>query len=303
MKQWWAEVSRDQILGYASLLIAITVFSTVEVASKELGTGMPPLLLAAVRFVIAGLVLLFPAWAVFRMRSHSFSRKDWLIIFGLAVFGVSFSIGVYHLAIPRLQANVAAVVFSANPAFVVLFSPWILHEKLTLRKSLGVLSGLAGVVVFAFKGGRLDVGSLSGLMLMGVALITFALYTVLSKKVMPRFGAVVMLCLVSLIGGAMLFPVSWFLEGNPWPFLCAGSWWGILYLSVVATAVGYWTYFFGVINVGAARGSMFFFLKPAMASCFAWLFLGETITSRIVVGSVLVLLALFFALVPVKRRV
>lgn len=301
IKKHWGAADRELLKGYGALLMGMIFFSTIEVASKSLGTGVPPLLLASLRFIIAGLILLIPSVQLLRLRLEPLSWKDYAVAFGLGAFGVSFSIGVYHMAIPHLQANIAAIAFSANPAFVVLFSPWILHEKLTKRKIAGVMVGLSGILIFAFKDGRLDVGSLRGLFLMTVALVSFAMYTVLSKKVMHRYGAVLLLCLASLIGGILLFPVSWMVEGSPVPCLCSCSWSGILYLSVFGTALGYWLFFFGVINVGATRGSMFFFLKPAMASAFAWMFLGEVVTPRIVTGSLLVIAALICVLMPARK--
>lgn len=293
---------KELVLGYAALLLGLTLFSTVEVASKGFGTGIPPLLLAAVRFILSGVVLLIPAWPVLRLRP-AFSRCDWLILAGMAFFGVAVSIGLFHLAIPRLQANVAAILFSANPAFVILFSPWIIGEHITPRKIAGVLAGMGGMAVLALQSQHGGSQYRLGMLLMVGSLITFALYTVVTKKVLPRFGSVVLVCLTHFLGGIVLLAVSVFVEGNPLVHMAQASWAGILYLSVVATALAYWAYFFGIINVGATKGSMFFFLKPILASLFAWIFLGERISLRIVLGSIFVMLALILALSSSKKAV
>ena len=294
---------REELTGYGALLLAIVLFSTVEVSSKLLGTGLPPLLLAAVRFLISGLVLLVPACQVLRLRMTRLGWQDAWIFLGLALIGVTLSIGLYHVSILYLQANIAATIFSANPVFVVMLAPFVLEEKFTWQKIAAAICGLCGIAVFASQ--RLDPTGCSqpGILLMTGSLITFALYTVLSRKVMPRYGALVITCFAGLIGSFFLFGISIILEGNPVPVLLTCSWWGILYLSVFATAIAYWAFFFGVIEVGASKGSMFFFLKPFLASIFAWIVLGEQITRSIVLGGLFVLAGLLFAVgIPGIRR-
>ena len=292
---------RERLLGYASLLVAITLFSTIEVTSKRLNMDMPPFWLAFVRFFSTGLILLIPAGRLIRLREHPLTLKDAGVLLVLAFIGVTVCLSLYHLAIPRMRANAAAVIFSSNPAFVVLFSPWIVGERATWPRILAVLLGLGGLTVFV-AGKGVEIHSLWGLVFMGGSLVTFALYTVLCKKFMPRFGAIVITCFAGLLGSLMMLPLAWGWEGNPWPALLAWPWWGIAYLSVVATALAYLAYFFGLVNVSVTHGSMVFFLKPVLASLFAWLLLGEPVTGKIALGAVLVLGSLVLALLPASRR-
>ena len=293
---------RDLAAGFGAMLLAITLFSTIEVVSKWMGGGVPPLRLAFLRFFITGLVLLVPAFNILRMRMEPLRGRDMLVLSGLGVVGVALSIGLYHMAIRHLQANVAAIVFSANPVFVVLFSPWILKERVDARKVLGVMIGLSGIAVFAVEKGGLAIGTGKGILLMLGAEITFALYSVLSKKYMPRYGAIVITCFAGLIGSLILLPVSLALEGNPFVGMGPWIWCGVVYLAVGATAIAYVAYFYGLLNVGAARGSMFFFLKPVLASVFAWIVLGEPVTMQVAAGTLLILSSLFLVLLAGNRK-
>lgn len=294
--------SRDLAAGFGAMLLAITLFSTIEVVSKWMGPAVPPLRLAFLRFLITGLVLLLPAFNILRMRMEPLRGRDVLILSGLGAVGVALSIGLYHMSIHHLQANVAAIVFSANPAFVILFSPWILSERVDWRKIFGVMIGLSGIAVFAVEKGGLAIGTGKGILLMLGAEITFALYSVLSKKFMPQYGAIVITCFAGLIGSLILFPVSLALEGNPFSGMGLWVWGGVAYLAVGATAIAYVAYFYGLLNVGAARGSMFFFLKPVLASVFAWIVLNEPVTAKVVAGTLLILGSLFLSLLPGNRK-
>ncbi|MFH0880552.1 MAG: EamA family transporter, partial [Lentisphaerota bacterium] len=294
-------VVRERIVGYGSLLLAIILFSTIEVTSKMANAGVPPFWLAFIRFFFTGLILLAPALNLIRLRARPLTAHDWRILGGLGFIGVSVCLGLYHVAITQMRANVSAVIFSSNPAFVVLFSPWILGERPTRTKMAAVFIGLCGISIFVVNKG-LEIQSFWGLLCLIGSLITFALYTVLCKKYMSRFGAMVITCFAGLLGSLLFLPAAWILEGNPYPALLHWPWWTVGYLTVVATALGYLAYFYGLVNVSASHGSMFFFLKPVLASLFAWLLLGEPVTWKIAAGTVLVLSSLVFALLPGPRR-
>lgn len=167
--------------GLSALLAGIILFSTIEVASKLMQSGGGhagdyPFWLAALRFIIAGIVLFFPALHRLRVRAVVLNRRDFLTLGGLGVLGVTLMSGLYHLSITFLPANVAALVFSCNPVFVVLFATYILSEKITFRKVVAVALSLAGMAVLACD--RTAGVRPSGLMLMLAAIILFALYTV-----------------------------------------------------------------------------------------------------------------------------
>ncbi|OGV42973.1 MAG: hypothetical protein A2X46_00015 [Lentisphaerae bacterium GWF2_57_35] len=292
---------KEQAAGYGALLAAIALFSTIEVASKKLGTGLPPILMAVLRFSITGLILLLPAVKTLRLRKDPLALTDFKNLLWMGSIGVALSIGLYHLAITHMQANAAAILFSANPVFVILFSPFLLKERPSWKNGAAVALGLVGIAFF-FRHSGAGRQSATGVLLMLGAEIAFALYTVLSKKFMPRYGAIVITCFAGLIGSAILLPLSLLFEGNPLPYLLHCSWPGILYLAVFATAIGYLAFFFGVVTVGASRGSLFFFLKPLLASLFAWVILGERLTPDLLTGGVFILLALIFVIWPLSNR-
>jgi drug/metabolite transporter (DMT)-like permease len=284
--------------GYAALLAAILLFSTIEVGTKLVGDAIPPLRLAFLRFAITGLLLLGPAIRRMRLWREPLRPADLRVLLMLGIVGVTVSIGFYHLSLRYLPANVAAVVFSANPVFVVLFAPAILGERLTAQRIAAVAVGLAGVTVIGCGKASLEPGFVKGLACMLGALISFALYSVLSRRFMPRFGAVVMTSFAGLIGGALLLPWSWAMEGSPLVAMSAPTWLKLLYLSGAATALGYLLFFLGLGRVGASKGSMLFFLKPVLASLCAWLVLGEPVTRSIVVGGAIILAALGMVMWP-----
>ena len=286
-----------------ALLISIALFSTIEVASKLMQSGGAvagryPFWLAWFRFFVAGLVLLIPAIHQLRSRSVGLTRRDVAVLGGLGLLGVTLMSSLYHLSITFLPANVAALVFSCNPVFVVLFAPVVLSEKMTSRKLTAVAVCLCGIWVLARD--RADGISVVGLLLMLAAIVVFALYTVLLKKVTPRYGALSVTGFVALAGGVFLLPLAWAAEGMPLATYAAVDWLGMVYLAVVGTALAYFLFIYGMNHVEAGSGSMIFFLKPFLAALFAGWVLDETLSAREFVAAAIILVGMVIALVPFR---
>jgi len=288
--------------GLLALLAGIVLFSTIEVASKLMQAegavaGHYPFWLAALRFIIAGLVLFFPA--VHYLRGKTFTWRDAVMLAGLGLLGVTLMSSLYHLSITFLPANVAALVFSCNPVFVVLFAPLVLPEKITARKLGAVALCLTGIAVLAHD--RTAGVSPTGLFLMLVAIIIFALYTVLFKKLTPRYGALPVTAFAGLAGGLCILPLALGVEGMPLATYGMADWLGIAYLALVGTALGYFLFIYGIGHVEASIGSMAFFLKPFLAALFAWTVLGEALTVPMFIGGAFILGGMLIALMPIRK--
>ncbi|AKJ63322.1 DMT family transporter [Kiritimatiella glycovorans] len=291
--------------GLSALLIGIALFSTIEVASKLMQTGGGvagdhPFWLAFFRFTGSGLLLAPLGLRLLHSGGVTPGNRDALRFAGLGLLGITVMAAFFHSAITYLPANIAALVFSCNPVFVVLFAPLVLPERITPRRVIAVAVCLAGIAVLARDG--TDGPSTVGLLLMVAALIAFAFYTVIARRLTPRYGALPVTAFAVLAGGIFLLPLAWVFEGLPPGNYGAADWLGIAYLAVFATALGYFLYFYGLGHVDAGIGSMAFFLKPVLAAVFAWFVLGEGLSPHEFAGGALILAGMAVALWRRKPR-
>jgi drug/metabolite transporter (DMT)-like permease len=291
--------------GMPALLAGIFLFSTIEVASKLMQTGGGtagnyPFWLACFRFTITGAVLALPAGRRLRYRQIRLHKRDVLALIGLGLLGVTLMSSLYHSAIIFLPANIAALIFSCNPVFVVLFAPLMLPEKITVRKMAAVGICLTGIGVLA--GDRTDGVSVTGVLLMLTAIIIFAIYTLRFKQLTPRYGALPVTAFAALVGGLCILPLALAAEGFPLMNYSTTDWVGIAYLALFGTALGYFLYIYGLEHVEAGSGSMVFFLKPFLAALLAWWILGETLSGIELTGGAFILAGMAVALVPLRRR-
>lgn len=288
-------------LGICALITGVLLFSTVEVASKLMQVngavaGGNPFWLACFRSIVCGLLLAAPAAHSLRQRGVALSRRDVAGIAAAGLIGVTVMSGLFHMAITFLPANMAALIFSCNPVIVLLLAALFLSEKITARKIGAVVLCLCGILILARD--RTDALSHTGILLMSGATLSFALYTVLCKKLIPRCGAPAVTAFAALTGGILLVPVAIAAEGIPFAAYGPADWTGLFYLAVFGTALGYFLYIYGIGHVGAGIGSTAFFLKPPAAALFAWMVLGETFSAREAASGLLILAGMVTALLP-----
>ena len=296
-------ISWDEKIGTLSLLGGICLFSTVEIASKIIGPRVDPIVLTFIRFFATGLLLILIGLPERCRNAEPFSKKDYGIFLMNGFIGITLALSIFHTAILVLdKAASAAVIFCINPVFVVLLARYINHEPWNMRKWAGLFLGGSGVMCFAYESGAFSWVSLEGLSLMVLSAILFALSTCISRRVVARYGAIVLMGFSSLFGSLILLPLVVIRAkmGGLGGIIDASV--PILYLTIFGTALAYVLYYFGLMKTSAQRGAMIFFLKPVLASLIAVWILSETINTYMIGGIVLILSALFLELPQRARR-
>lgn len=272
--------------GYVYLIITILLFSTIEVVSSTLKGLIDPFQLTFLRFIVGGLTLL--PFVLFSR--EKVTPKDFLFFLGLGILNVLISMGCYQLAIVMGKASTVAILISSNPVFVALFSMLILKEKITKNGVVCILLGILGISLIIYKG---DSGgdTIEGLILALLASVTFALYTVLGKFKTDNVSSVTMICWSSILGSLLYIPVLMY-KKLPLFYMPQGSVLKVLYLGIFVSGIAYVTYMKALKDLSASKGSMVFFLKPAIATVLAVIFLHETVRLNTILGMCLVLLGI-----------
>jgi drug/metabolite transporter (DMT)-like permease len=122
-----------------------------------------------------------------------------------------------------------------------------------------------------------------------------------SRRTVARYGAVMLMGFSALFGSLFILPLVWLnITSQEFTHL-RNAWLPLLYLALPGTAVAYALYYFGFLNIPAQKGSMTFFIKPALASLLAVLLLHEKINGYMISGTILILLGLAFALIQPEQ--
>ncbi len=280
---------RRRLLGAVCLFVAAAIWGGMYVVSKYVLDYIPPMTLLAVRLVIGGAALLL-VMAASRTPRVGVRDLPRMALLGLVGFGIS--LAAQFIGTRLSSASHGAVITSVTPAFILVFAATLLKERITWAKVAAVGIATAGVllVVEQPEGFRLEARAFWGDVLLLVAGITWALYTVLGRMAANRHPPVAVTTYATLAGILWVLPaIPVELRGFTWQPLPAAVWWGTLYLGVVSTAVAFYLWNKGFTLMDAATGSLFFFAQPVVGAALGWLLLGERLSTRFLLGTAVII--------------
>ncbi len=265
---------RGSLIGILCGLGAAAIWGGMYVVSDVVLEVIPPFTLLTARLGLGVLA----AWLMtLRQGRFSLTRKQVGQVFGVGLVGYGISLGLQFVGTRLSTAANGALLTSTAPAFVLLFAGWVLHEKITPRRVGALVLSMIGVLaVIDVRAARLTPDLFWGNVALAGAGLTWALYSVLLRKV-TRELPVLPVALMAILGG---LPISvpamgWELQTAAIGVLTPGIVMGVLYLGVVSTAVAtaLWTRAFAELEAGVA--SLTFFAQPVVGALLsAWL-LGE----------------------------
>jgi len=267
----------------AVFAVAVTVlswgsaFPLIRIGMRALG----PLELASARFLVAsGLVLV---WVAIR-RPPLPSAADALRFLICGLFGISVYNGLLNQGERTVSAGAAAFIVNIAPILTALLATVFLGERFSVWGWAGALISFAGVGLIALgQPDGLTFGG--GAILVGGAALCSAVYFVIQRPLVPRYGAIACTAYTLLAGALFLAP---FLPGAlPRIFAANGAPLAatVVALGVFPAAIGYaaWTYALG--RFGAARAANFLYLVPPIATLIGFAALGETMSALTLVGA------------------
>lgn len=282
----------------AAFLALGAIWGSAFVAIKAGLASIPPVLFAALRYDVAGVIVLGYAAVVTDPLPES--RRD---LAAIAV-GATLLIAGYHalLFVGELETTsaTAAVIVSLSPVLTAGFARIALpEERLSTLGVLGLGLGFAGVVVIARpEPGRLLSSDVLGPLLVFGAALSFALGSVLTRWLDADLSIEAMEGW-SMVGGAVLMHIlSLGLGESPATIEWTSS--AVLalgYLSLVASALGFLVYFDLLDRLGPVEINLVSYVAPVFAALTGFLFLGEVIDSATAGGFFVIL----FGFVLIKR--
>lgn len=286
----------SRALTWAVLALLILIWSTTWAVIRVGLRGIPPFTGVALRFALAGVVLLAlaPVLGV-KLGRHPNEPRIWAINVFLT-FAIPYS--VLYWSEQWLPSGLAAVIFATVPLVTALAAHFMLPaERLTPRRFLGVLVGFGGIAVlysgdFRALGGA-QVAKAAAVML--IAPVCAGLANVALKRwgegIHPiSIGAVPMAVTAVLIGTASRFVE----HGRPVTFNTPAVL-SLLYLGLIGSALPFTLYFWLLKRQSATGMAMINYATPIFAIIIGTVFLDEPFTLRIVMGTALVLIGVAVA--------
>ncbi|MEA0553435.1 DMT family transporter [Lysinibacillus irui] len=286
---------RNKVIGASFLSLAASIWGAMYVVVKVVVDVVPPLELVWIRYLIA--VVALGIIGIMMKQSWKIAKKDWLVIFLVGLIGNTISIVTQEMGTLLSTAQMGAIITATTPAFMVVFARLMLKERITLKKCISIVLATIGVGIIVGNG-QIDVTQQLGGLYLLIAALTWALMSVLVKKVPSEYSQMVVTTYSSMIAVILLTPfvLPRLQELDLTTVLQPTITGGLLYLGIVSTAGGFLLWNKGLQLMNASSGGLFFFFQPIVGTFLGWLLLGETIGLSFWLGSLFIFSGVFIVI-------
>lgn len=255
---------------------------------------VPPFLLAAMRFTIAGLVLYL--WASMR-GERSPSAREWFSACLLAILIFVIDYGLVFWSEQRVASGLAAVMMSLNAVFMALAEIAILRsQKLTARLGFALILGVAGVAVLVSHtlhlGGE-PIDTMGAVALL-IASMSWSVSSSVTRKLPLPSSKTMSSGVQMLVGGLMLFVIAAALgefRGFHPAQVSREAWIALLYLIVAGSIVAFTAYVWLIHRESPTKVGTYAYVNPVVAVLLGYFFAGEPLGVRTILGSAFVLVS------------
>jgi len=277
------------------MLIAVIVwafaFPFIRIGLDELSF----INLTIMRFFVVCIVLLI----ILILQPKKFSKlqkKDVIPIFILGFFGVI----VYHFGLnygeQYVSAGAASLIIATIPIQILILAAIFLKEKITLKKLVGIILALSGVLIISIWGTKnitFEVKYITAAIAIFIAALVAAFYTIAGKKLLNRYTGLSLTTYAILLGsiGLLPFTINSSLIGEI-SNLSLKGWFAIIFLGIFSTVIGYIIWYVALEKKTAHEVSVYLYLIPVLSTIISYFLLDEEITAMFIFGGFLVILGL-----------
>ena len=276
------------------LAITMAIFGTVGLVRRNI--PMDSLLLAGIRAFLGAASL----YAVIRIKGRKLSvdrirSRFWLIVLVGIIMG--FNWVFLFESFNHTSVATATVCYYMEPVFLILASPFVFHERITLPKLVCVILSFIGMI---FVSGVLNasfsgIAELKGVFFGLLAALFYALCVIWNKTItdVPVFDRTL---IELLAAGSVLFPLS-SIHGDLASLsrMATAAWGWVMLLGLINTGVSYGVYFTVVEHLPLQTVAIYSFLDPVLAICFSYFLFHEPMGKAGLFGTIMIIGSTFIS--------
>ena len=285
-------MSRSRLLIVLAFAAVYLIWGSTYLAIRYAIETLPPFLMAASRFLTAGLILF--VWAVGKGESIRATLSQWPRAFIIGALLLLCGNGGVTWAEKYIASGLAALLIATEPLWVVMLNWAITHRRPNTKVLFGVFIGLAGVALLIGDGLRqVDPSSKS---LIGVGAVVLASLAWAGGSVYvnrrPLRASTSMASGMQMLAGGSLLLLLALAAGDFQRLNLANASWkslaAFIYLAVFGSLVAFTAYSWLLRNVTTARAATYAYVNPVVAVLLGWLFASEPVTGRMIIAAAII---------------
>ena len=220
---------------------------------------------------VTGAITLF-SLIYFLFVKEKVDRKDFIRLAICGIFGVAINQLFFFKGLNVTTPINAAIIMTSNPVLVIIMSAVILHEKLNVRKVIGIALGLIGASALILNGGSLN-GNTDFLLantFVFVNAISYGLYLVLVKPLMQKYHPITVMFYVFSFGFLYVLPFGYSeLLAVEWSSFPPKIMWEVAFVVVCTTVIAYLLNSSALKQLNPSTVSIYIYTQPVLATLFA----------------------------------
>lgn len=285
--------SANPLAVWAGILVLYVVWGSTYLAIRVAVASLPPFLMAGIRFVPAGLLLMAAVWASGRGAVSLPSGREFRDSAIVGAFLLLGGMGMVGWSETMVPSGIAALLVALMPMWLGIFARVVLGERMARRAVAGTAIGLAGVALLVgptMAAGGAEAPGLVGLLLSPMCWAAGSLYAA-RRAVLPR-PALMASGAEMLMGGILLLAAAAvtgeFVGFDP-AAVAPDAWLGLLYLIAVGSLVGFVTFAWLIGVAPLARVTTYAYVNPMVAVVLGAIILGEPLELRTLAAAAVII--------------
>ncbi|MCR8744589.1 DMT family transporter [Romboutsia lituseburensis] len=273
------------------MLFATIFWAGAFIAGKFSIAEFPVFSLVFFRFLIATIIIFIIL--IKTEENWKITKQDLKTFLVLGVVGMVGYHVFFFLSLKYTTATNSSLIGATNPIVTTILACIFLKDKITYKNILGILISLFGVILITTNGNMSVLFNMKfniGDILMMVAVLCWATYGVLSKKVLEVYSPIKITSYAFLTCVIILIPLV-ILE-KPWvyiPHTTFNGWMSVIYMAIFPSVGGYLIQQISIKKIGPTKTSLFINLVPVFSMVLAFCILGESISIIKIIAGILII--------------
>lgn len=288
-------------------LLAATAASTIYGINHTIAKGLMPNVIGPYGFIllrVSGAAVIF--WLIsFFHPSEKIDKKDWWRIIGCAAFGMVINMNMFFKGLELSTPINSSVVITISPVLLLILSAFILKERITWLKALGISLGLAGALTLVLFGTKTQPNAPNiplGNLLFMVNATSYAFYLILVKPLVSKYNSITLMKYLFLLAFFINIPIGFTQFSEvAWFALEFSAIWKLTFVVLGTTVLTYLFNIYALKQLSPAVIGVFMYLQPLLAVTFAIIVGADSLSPIRILAAILIFTGVF--LVTRKKKV
>ena len=285
---------------FASVIVAVLIWSVSFVVTKIALTTFPPFGLGLIRFALAGFLMGFYLMTRKELQKPPLRDLKKLALSGFLGITVYFSLE--NLGVKYSTTSDAALIVASYPAINLLFEALFLRQKFSAKSFIGIGLAIVGVyMLISVTQYSEAIDRLFGDVLLILTGIIWACYNFITKSVVSTYSMTTITFYQFVAGAIGFLPLSLF-EIEQWSIPTTESLAATIFLGVFCSLLAFYLYAYGLRRVPSSTAVILMNLVPVVGVFFSVIILNEALHAIQLIGGAIIIAGVLLSIHSVKKQ-